>query len=279
MSDNKRNTVHSNGEAFVKGTIRGTKAIKKKYGNIGILVAVALIFVFLTGTFLFWKMMLRSGVEAAKNGFHNAYDNVHESMKTDVSKEAYDTALEKYKTTNNAFIKVDEIRNISDFRVLTVIEEEAITQSDEYTRQGITYWTRYRGKGVFSVNLQASEFIVDKENMYVLVRIPEPELTSFNIMHDSTTDLFYKDKTLKLPLFAKLDINNGSINNGDYSIGVNLAQNQEERAAIAIKNKITSKQSYYQSARKSAESQLTKLIKNLSNDQNDQITVEIEFYE
>lgn len=39
----------------------------------------------------------------------------------------------------------------------------------------------FYGDGVFTVDMKASEFIIDYERQYVLVRVPRPELTNCRI--------------------------------------------------------------------------------------------------
>ena len=64
--------------------------------------------------------------------------------------------------------------------------------------------------------------------------------------------------------------------NGNISKGVSFAQKDLEKAQKQLKEKLTSTQSYYECAQKSAEEIIINLVKNL-NPEATELTVELEF--
>lgn len=117
---------------------------------------------------------------------------------------------------------------------------------------------------------------MDNEHHYVLVRIPEPELTQFDIENENAEQLFYADKTYKItvPILQQ----NIQWNDGSYQTGTELFNSQEFSAYTMIREKITSNQAYYKKARESAQAQITRLVKALNTDETlNDLEVEVEF--
>lgn len=106
--------------------------------------------------------------------------------------------------------------------------------------------------------------MLDNDNHHVLIRIPEPALTSFKIIDDDTeTLIFVYDKFLS---------------NGSYNQGANLSMSFNKRGYSEIKDSIYSNQEHIKKAKEGAISELTQLVRLLnSSDEMSDLIVEVEF--
>ena len=225
---------------------------------------------------ILWMSALSVGLAAAGD----SYDAAKSSARNTAYRESYDKsyadAEADYHVRNDVVIQLGAIREESMLEVLRITDEEYIVEDPSYKAQSIYSWLSVRGTGIFTVNMQAGEYIVDNEHHYVLVRIPEPEMTQFDIDHANTEQLFYADKSIKITvpiLQQKLQWNDGS-----YQIGTELFNSQELSAYTTIREKITSNQNYYKKARESARTQIARFVRALNTDAAlSDLEVEVEF--
>lgn len=124
----------------------------------------------------------------------------------------------------------------------------------------VTAWLEVEGEGTFVVDLQATEFIIDNDRHYVLVRIPNPELTNINIIK-TTRRLFADDWR-----------------DGSYREGVDLALKQRNEASLQIQKALLSNQYIFSSAKDVAVAMIGNLVKQFNPDIPD-LQVDVEFME
>lgn len=68
-----------------------------------------------------------------------------------------------------------------DLLLLQADHVEYVIESKKDNDDGIEVWMEFYGDGIFTVDMKASEFIIDYDRQYVLVRVPRPELTNCRI--------------------------------------------------------------------------------------------------
>lgn len=139
---------------------------------------------------------------------------------------------------------------------------EYIIQEGNKSNNGITSWLEVPGEGVFTVDLQVSEFIIDNKHHYILARIPNPVLSECRVLYQDAVQLEYKN-----------DIFNDSI-----KVGEDLARMQFKEAYMRIMTEFTSNPNFFDSARSAAETIVVNLIKSFNPDIPD-LVVEVNFIE
>lgn len=209
------------------------------------------------GVFLF-----NSAVSHGAEAVQGAYLSAKKDAENSIYQTFYDTAEARYHVKNEIAISVDSIREAANLEVLKVSDVEYIIQNKKESKDGITSWLEVPGEGVFTVDLQASEFVVDNQHRYILARIPNPVLSECRIQYQNVVQLEYRGNTIS-----------DSIKDGE-----NLAQKQINEAYMKIRTEFTSNPRFFNAACSAAETMVTNLIKSLNPDIPD-LTVEVAFME
>ena len=127
----------------------------------------------------------------------------------------------------------------------------------------VVSWLEVPGYGVFTVDLQSAEFIIDNERGYVLIRLPYPELSEFTIDYENVEVLNFEDS---------------GIFKNSAKVGEDLARKQLQSAELTMRQSVNSNQKYYQAAENDATNILLNLVKQL-NPQIENLVVDVEFIE
>lgn len=247
------------------------KFVEKKFGRFEkkhgkkatVLLMVSIIFL-LVMSGIVWKSTISSGTKSAIRNYNYAKEEKKKESKEKAYTKAYEYAKKKHQASNDVYISVTSIQETANLQVLSVLEREVVTQTKEeeekgiFGIQGIKYWILYEGTGIYTINLQISEFIIDQERHYVLARIPKPELS-----------INYGEQEVKL------STQTGWFN-GTAKEGVEISKNARARAQATIREKIENNNEYSRKAETAAKSQVEKLIR-LFNDSVEDLTVEVEF--
>lgn len=159
---------------------------------------------------------------------------------------------EKRVVNQNISINIDSLDMQANLEVLSISNTEVIVDNDDNKKNsyGIKAWTQYTGTGVFTVNLEACEFIIDRVRKVVIVRTPNVEVSNFTLEYGKTKQLLFIND-----LF-----------NDSYKVGADLAQQQFYLAYSKIHDTIITNPYYYDIARKSAMQIIGSLIKGLNNE-------------
>lgn len=177
----------------------------------------------------------------------------------------YDKNFEKYKVSNRVSITVDSIRTEEKLEVLKVSDVEYVIRSEGEGESRYDVWLEVSGIGTYTVNLRASEFITDNEHSYVLVRIPEPVLTDFDIDREHVQVLQFSGGILT------------GILNGSYIKGVGMAQADVNKGYNMVKESLTNNPDYKNQAKESACEIIKRLVRSL-NSQVEDLRVDVKFY-
>lgn len=215
------------------------------------------------------------GTEAAIDSFSITKDEAAREVYQFFYDKSFDLAEKTHHVSNNVSITIGELREEQKLEVLKV--SDVSYETSEPKDQGwfdtlvesvvgvfdaeVISWLEVPGNGVFSVNLQAGEFIVDEEHQYVLIRVPSPELTEFSIDYEN----------VELLLFEK-----GGMFKNSAKYGVDKAIEQLQSAELTMMQKVNNNQEFYKRARESTEKMLVNLVKQL-NPQFPSLDVKIEF--
>ena len=246
------------------------KTMQQNNNTIWILIS-SVIIILVTICSLIWLQTVRDGKEAAQSAYEKTKKTVEDKVYKDIYQDSYKKAEEKHHVANRVNISLDSMDETAQLEVLkvsdieyTIYEEKDGIPVIKWVKDAVTgsvsSWIAVPGSGVFTVNLKAGEYIIDNDRRYVLVRVPEPEMTQFTIDYDKVDILEVSDKGL-IP----------SAKRGEQHI-----KEQLEKAYLMIRQKMMSNQKFYESAQKSAENVIEALVKELNPDIPD-LVVDVEF--
>lgn len=204
---------------------------------------------------------LGAGSSAAADSYHATYAAEQAAVYDAQYQKYYELAEEQYHVKNRVTISLGDLKETADLEVLKVSDTEYITNGLEDNDANITSWLEVPGEGIYIVDLQAAEFIVDDERAYILVRAPHPSLTNISIDYANVNKLLFEN-----------DFFNDSIR-----VGEDLARQQLGEADVLIKKEFASNQHFYQSAQDAAVTTIQYLVKQFNPDI-PELTVEVEFY-
>lgn len=163
---------------------------------------------------------------------------------------------------HNISINIKSLDVQTNLEVLSISNTEVIVDNEDNKKNssGIKAWTQYSGTGVFTVNLDACEFIIDRVRKVVIVRTPNVEVSNFTLEYGKTKQLLFMND-----LF-----------NDSYKVGADLAQQQFYLAYSKIHDTIITNPYYYDTARRSAMQIIGGLVKGLNSEIPDlQVFVEV----
>lgn len=234
------------------------KVAKKKARIVTISIVLTVILVS-ASLFLLYK-----GIGVSASALMNSYSTAYSSEKDNAYAKLYQSAFERaeknYHVRNTMVISIGNLEESQKLEVLKANDVEFITEDRDSNSGKVTAWLEVEGEGTFVIDLKAAEFIVDNERQYVMVRLPNPELTNITII--KTTRRLFADNW----------------SNGSYSEGVDLALKQRNEASLQIQKALMSNQYIYSSARKVAVSMLQNMVKQFNPDI-PELTVDVEFME
>ncbi len=227
--------------------IIGAKIIKFKkehpylYGTIILMVIVCII-----SAFIF-----------AFRAYKKEEKKVKEEKESSFYEYGYKEGEKEKHVSNQGSIIIDSIKEAANLEVLEVRDVEFVFQGPD---KNITVWLEVPGTGTFIVDLQISEFIIDNDRNYILIRVPEPELTACKIDYAGVKQLKFEN-----------DVFNDSI-----AIGEDMAREMLQDGYLLIQKEFASNQRYYNSAKAAAESLIIGMVKE-ANLNRDNLQVEVEF--
>ena len=215
------------------------------------------------------------GTGAAMDSFSIAKDEAAKEVYQFFYDKGYDAAEKAHHVSNNVSISIGDLKEEQKLEVLKVsdVAYETPDPKDQNWFEGliesitgmfdaeVVSWLEVPGNGVFTVNLQAGEFIIDEERQYVLIRIPSPELTEFAIDYENVELLLFEE---------------GGAFKNSAKYGVDKAVEQLQSAELTMMQNVNNNQEFYKRARESTEKMLVNLVKQL-NPQLPDLRVEIEF--
>lgn len=246
------NLIETSKESLTKKTASKQKKRKTRSATKRTTVSVSVFLIFIVlliaGSFMLLRGSIKAGASALMNSYSSAYDTERDTAYNKLYQAAFDHAEQNYHVSNTVVISIGNLEESQKLEVLEVNDIEFITEDRDNNTGNVTAWLEVEGKGTFVVDLQAAEYIIDNERQYVLVRVPNPELTNITII--KTTKKLFEDDWM----------------DGSYSEGVNLAIKQRNEAILQIQKSLLSNQYIYSNAKKVAENMIKNLVKQFNPD-------------
>ena len=229
---------------------------KKIFSLSNVCFAIAVIFVVIGALII--SNTIHKGGESAKEAYESAKNEALEDAYNRFYDTAYASAERKYHVSNDVSIEVTSIREEANLEVLKVSDIEYVIESKADNENGIEAWMEFYGDGVYTVDMKASEFIIDSDRQYVLVRVPRPELTNCRIT--KANRLYWKNGVL----------------NKSVSVGTDLAVAMRKAGYSKLNNYMRSNAQFFKSAKASAQTVIADLVKGLNSELTN-LVVEVEF--
>ena len=228
---------------------------KKKVTQIVVLIVLmAVTAVLVIAAVLCYKSTVSRGLKAAEAAFTDAKNAAAEQTYQLYYQSSFDRAEKKYHVANEAVINITDVKEVAKLEVLEVsITEYSIID---------TSWLEVPVSGVYTVDLQAGEYLVDQQRGMVTIRLPLPQLEHADIDDANVTKLLFRN-----------DFWNDSL-----SVGADMHQQQRLEAYEKARSEMTTNPAYYESAEKSARILIENLVREINRDVPG-LAVEIEFME
>lgn len=251
--------IEAAGEARAYPPARPAKKSRARAGVI--LAAIGIYAILICLCVYFITDSLTVGARTVTDAFDAAKDIAASERYQSFYDRSFEKAEKEHHVSNRAAITLGNLRREQKLEVLQV--QNVIYQEGYYegsnTKKAPDSLLEVPGKGIFTVNLKAAEYIIDDEMQYVLIRVPKPELGEFKLEEDGIT--FIKE------LEDKKNVQDG----------IKLTQNQYKDAELNMKREMLHSQELYKRAETSAEAILENLVRQL-NPNVPELEVEIEFF-
>lgn len=215
--------------------------------------------------------------KAKEQASQEAYERIYDRVTTDAER--------AHHVSNRATVAVEDLREQSELEVLQVRDVDYAFPDEERGEGGLPFlgfvadwlpfgkdeadkgevWTRVPSTGVFTVDLQKSEFIIDADRQHVLIRVPSPTLAHFAIDYKGVEILNHGDKDAGWSLLGE------SAGKGEKGMREAFASSQAKMHEDIVFN-----QQYYQRACDAAERLLESSVRELNPGMPD-LVVEVEF--
>lgn len=264
MSTNKRKILKALSK--LDAELHKSDQTPKRNGNNAIIILAVVLAILLCVCVYLVIDTISIGTKAVNDAYDEAKSNAISDTYNAFYERSYTDSEKAHHVKNVAAISVGNLREVQKLEVLKVYDvvyNSKEVENDKLFSADIDAWLEVPGYGVFTVNLHASEFIIDDERQYVLVRVPVPELSTFDIDDAGVAMLHYTE-------------NNGFTE--QPKAGVDLAEQQYKEAYIEMQERIRGEQEYVNKAKNATKNVLKTLVTQL-NPQLPELVVEIEFME
>lgn len=226
-------------------------------GTLSIILIVFIVLCILTtgGT-------VSSGAKTAEAVFLDKKNAVAEEIKEEFYNTAFEKAEQHYHVSNDVEINIADVRETAKLEVLAVSVTEYSIADKTDNDANITSWLEVPVNGVYTVDLQAGEYLVDRARKTVTIRLPSPVLEHVDIDDEHVVSRFFKNDWL----------------NDSQAEGSALHARQRKEAFEKAKDEMRSNVSYIESAENSAKILISDLVQKV-NSEIPGLVVEVEFLE
>lgn len=203
-------------------------------------------------------VFLLLGINRMRSSYNSALGNAYSAAYN----AAFQFAEKQSHVSNYVTIAIKAEQEISRLEVLKVSDSEFVVKNAEKD-DSTTSWLEVQGTGIFTVDLNAAEFIADSDRKYVLVNIPNPVLTSFEISR--TEKQFWHSS-------------NSPLANGSVAGGVQLAQEQLAEGQQELEDSMRQSRKFHEAAKNAAVMMIESIVRSWNPDISG-LQVEVKFIE
>ena len=233
---------------------------KKQISPVIIMIVLILFFILLialSGYIL--SQAFKVSTDNLVDTYNDTYKRVAEETEQKIYDKVFQTAEKKYHVSNEIKLSIDNVKELSKLEVLKVSDVEFIMH--EQSDDKFDAWVAIPGNGIYTIDMNMCDFLIDNERNIVVTRLPEPELTEIGVDHEHI-EIYNHGSTI--------------INNGNYSDGTDIADADLKEGEKLIEEEFRNNQEYFRQAKVSAENFMINWIKSLNSD-NEDLKVVVEF--
>jgi len=216
------------------------KRKKKRSVNLTGVVILILIIISLILNICLHSSAVKKGAEE----YTNAYNGAKNGVISDSHELFYQAAIDQYKTVSEMTTEISTENNEGILEVLRF--NDVINVPQNLTdKTGAACYLSVPCSGVFTVDLNLSEFITDKQRNHVTVRIPRPELSALTIDFEN----------------VKLRNSSGVIISNSKATDPDSIQQQFEEDDPVLREAVLSNPVFADAAVQAAQKKISELIK------------------
>lgn len=245
------------------GEVRTEKEsrVKSRHILIGLAVLFGVAALVLTGVSVAIRLnAISEAADDAAGAFSAGFSEKSGEVREAMGAKGFEDGFEDFRTVNDVTIRLEDVRKTAKLEVMKV--SSVVYIHDTGALEGkVVAWLKVSGTGVYTVDMTAGEYVVDNGNRYVLVRVPEPELSQVEVT-DKEKKL-YRDKRW--------------FTNGDPGQGVDLAIAQLAQAQTELTEDIRNNRYANDSLENNARIVISALVRSLNPDIPD-LAVDVEFF-
>ncbi len=223
----------------------------------------------------FWKEQKQKTVDDNLAAYQEQVQETNSAAYDRSYDHAYQQAMEEFGISGDVLIEVGRVQAISELEVLEInLSEYAIRKNDE----GNTVWLSIPVQGVYAVNLEQGEYLVDQARATVTVRLPDPQLTNMTLDYAHEEQLLFTADGVKSDFIEQFISLFKDDAGNSYADGRALYDAMHEEVYENARIKMNTDPDYLQTARTSAVQLVEQLVKQVNSDIPG-LTVIVEFME
>ena len=250
MSASKKTTDKKSSRAT---TTRSSKTPATNKRNLLPLLATISTVLCIAFSGLLFLSFLGNAKKACASTFSKSYDETRGNVFNQFKQKAFDYYEAKNHVSNRVTLSIKNIKKENALEVLSVSETYLKTSDPDKDEDRTTRWVEFTGTAVYTVDMTTSEFIIDDNNKFILVKLKTPQLNQPSLNNNPKVYLYkYKKGVFKV--------------NGNYDTGVKQMLQDRAEAQEEITKLLEINESNLAKAKESAESIIRNLIKTLNPD-------------
>ncbi|MCQ2465491.1 MAG: hypothetical protein MJ095_07910 [Oscillospiraceae bacterium] len=160
------------------GTASGRRRKRKRRRTVNLAAVVPALLI--VTVFIVNLCINSSTVKKGSKAFMNAYETERDAAAPTVYEDFFKSALEQYRTKNEINTEIPTENYDGKIEVFRICDTACIPQTEDGNDDPTAY-LEVPCTGVYTVNLNYTEFITDLQRNSVTLRIPRPELTEFTV--------------------------------------------------------------------------------------------------
>ncbi len=229
--------------------------LKKKHSKIiNSIIIIFIIAVFVAAGIIFMRKAFARAKEASENTFSKVYEKTKQDTYDKFKQQAFEYFEHENHVKNRGTITIGNIKEENLLEVLSVSDSWVKISDPNESNDNTTRWVEFNATGVYTVDMNVSEFIIDDYNNFVLVKLKTPQLNHV-ALDDSSIEIYNYDYETG---FLKI--------NGDYKKGTEMAIDDRAEALSKLTEQLENNDENLSKAKISAENLIKTFIKNVNTD-------------
>lgn len=214
-------------------------------------ILIALICIFMFAGIILINSFMTNFKKAGNAAFDTTYNDTKQETYDGFKQKAFNYYEAKNHVSNRATITIGNIKEENSLEVLSVSESWIKINDGKKSDDNTTRWIEFSATGIYTVDMTMSQFIIDDNKGYVLVKLQTPQLTQFALDTSPVVKNFnYEEGMLRI--------------NGNYDNGVKMHLEDRAEAYQVLKERISGKDEDLTAAKASTETLIRTFIRSVN---------------